>query len=316
MKFKHKQNTLIIAVLVAILAGACIGIVYHNKAQARPDARLSQAVELIQQGKFDDAREYTNTSSYFSALDLIGEDGTNTQREKIANAMYKDLQVSPNKVIYNKKGTKAIVTTKVSNYDVYSAALQVTIPASEAQKNSESENRKLLVEKATKSIGKFKSNKKNKKKSQTVRFTMVREDGKWVVDGNDSENQLSLLSFIGVRVEDIEKDQPKQSKPKKKATMKKRNDKKNTKENDKSAQSKNKKDDTKKEIKKSSKKNPKISDKKSNQKSSKNDSITKNKKANTKSDEKNSKSDSKDNEAKNVKQTGRSIKTETKNSDN
>ena len=328
---QKSKNSVILIALVAILIGVCIGIIGHNKAQAKPDARLTQATELIKQGNFDEARNYTNTSSYFSALDLIGEDGTNTQRQKVANAMYKDLTVSPTKATYNKKGTKVMVTAKVSNYDVYSAALQVSIPASEAQKNSTSENRKLLVGKATKSINKFKKNKKNKKKSQTVRFTMVKEDGKWVVDGNDSENQLSLLSFIGVQVEDIEKDQTKQE-------TKKTNEKKNTKTSDKTTQSKKeeksskktstsstkekKKSTTKKEnTKTSSKKNTKTSDQKStdkkkstasskNQKSSKKDSSTKNKKSNTQSKEKKSKSDSKDNDqVKEVKQTGRNVKT-------
>lgn len=282
---QKSKNSVILIALVAILIGVCIGIIGHNKAQAKPDARLTQATELIKQGNFDEARNYTNTSSYFSALDLIGEDGTNTQRQKVANAMYKDLTVSPTKVTYNKKGTKVMVTAKVSNYDVYSAALQVSIPASEAQKNSTSENRKLLVGKATKSINKFKKNKKNKKKSQTVRFTMVKEDGKWVIDGNDSENQLSLLSFIGVQVEDIEKDQTKQE-------TKKTNEKKNTKTSDETTQSKkNKKEDAKKSDSKASSKktsNVKSTDKKdskSNVKNSTKNSTKKNSKDTSKKEE-------------------------------
>lgn len=282
---QKSKNSVILIALVAILIGVCIGIVGHNKAQAKPDARLTQATELIKQGNFDEARNYTNTSSYFSALDLIGEDGTNTQRQKVANAMYKDLTVLPTKVTYNKKGTKVMVTAKVSNYDVYSAALQVNIPASEAQKNSASENRKILVEKATKTIDKFKKNKKNKKEKQTVRFTMVKEDGKWVIDGNDSENQLSLLSFIGVQVEDIEKDQTKQE-------TKKTNEKKNTKTSDETTQSKkNKKEDAKKSDSKASSKktsNVKSTDKKdskSNVKNSTKNSTKKNSKDTSKKEE-------------------------------
>lgn len=200
-KATTKYKKIIGGVIGVVLAASCVigGISYNNYQQSLPDARLKQAIEYVKEGDFDDAASYASKSGYWSMADLLGSDATDAQRAKIADLMYGDLDFTVKKVSVNKDETSAVVTVKVKNYNVYSAALGVQITSDEMAGKTAAQSRALLVKKANKQIKTYK--KKNKKITNTVHFNMIKKNDKWVVDTSDTENKMSMLSLLGIQVD-------------------------------------------------------------------------------------------------------------------
>ena len=200
-KLNDKKKKIIGGVAAVIVAASCIvgGVSYDNYQKAQPDARLNQAITYIKEGDFDDVSSYASKSGYWQMADLLGSDATDAQRAKIAKLMYGDLDFTIKKVSVNKANTSAVVTAKVKNYNVYSAALGVQITTEEMEGKTAAESRALLVKKANKQINAYK--KKNKKSENTVHFNMIKKNGNWVIDTSDSENKMSLLSLLGIQVD-------------------------------------------------------------------------------------------------------------------
>lgn len=203
-KQNSKRNKIIKGVVGVVLAASCIigGVGYNNYQKAKPDSRLNQAVALVREGDFDEVSSYASKSGYWSMTDLLGSDATDAQRAKIAKLMYGDLDFDIKKVSVNEAGTEAVITAKVKNYNVYSAALGVQITTEEMAGKTAAESRALLVKKADKEIKAYK--KKNKKITNTVHFNMIKKNDKWVVDTSDNENKMSLLSLLGIQVDTYE----------------------------------------------------------------------------------------------------------------
>lgn len=200
-KLDDKKKKIIGGVAAVVVAASCIigGVSYNNYQKAQPDARLNQAITYIKEGDFDDVSSYASKSGYWQMTDLLGSDATDAQRAKIAKLMYGDLDFTIKKVSVNKSNTSAVITAKVKNYNVYSAALGVQITTEEMEGKTAAESRALLVKKANKQINAYK--KKNKKSENTVHFNMIKKNGNWVIDTSDSENKMSLLSLLGIQVD-------------------------------------------------------------------------------------------------------------------
>lgn len=222
--FKKGGKKMAYTIVGVIAAAGCLigAICYTNVQKAKPEARLEQAVNLVKDGNFDGAAEYASKDGYFSMTDMLGKDATETQRKKIADLMYDDLDFKISKVSVNKKGTEAIVTAKVKNYNVYAAALDVQISPKEMEGKTAAETRTLLVKKAEKSMTKYKNDKKNKKIENTVHFNMIKKDGKWVVDVSDAENRMSILSLLGIQVDTFQSGAGPTKTPNKKQQTKKK----------------------------------------------------------------------------------------------
>lgn len=200
-KLDDKKKKIIGGVAAVVVAASCIigGVSYNNYQKAQPDARLNQAITYIKEGDFDDVSSYASKSGYWQMTDLLGSDATDAQRAKIAKLMYGDLDFTIKKISVNKSNTSAVITAKVKNYNVYSAALGVQITTEEMEGKTAAESRALLVKKANKQINAYK--KKNKKSENTVHFNMIKKNGDWVIDTSDSENKMSLLSLLGIQVD-------------------------------------------------------------------------------------------------------------------
>lgn len=236
-KQNSKRNKIIKGVVGVALAASCIigGVGYNNYQKAKPDSRLNQAVALVQEGDFDEAASYASKSGYWSMTDLLGSDATDAQRAKIAKLMYGDLDFDIKKVSVNEAGTEAVITAKVKNYNVYSAALGVQITTEEMAGKTAAESRALLVKKADKEIKAYK--KKNKKIANTVHFNMIKKNDKWVVDTSDNENKMSLLSLLGIQVDTYETSSSTDTNSEKKTTSKKDSKKKTSSKKDEAATS-------------------------------------------------------------------------------
>lgn len=236
-KQNSKRNKIIKGVVGVALVASCIigGVGYNNYQKAKPDSRLNQAVVLVQEGDFDEAASYASKSGYWSMTDLLGSDATDTQRAKIAKLMYGDLDFDIKKVSVNEAGTEAVITAKVKNYNVYSAALGVQITTEEMAGKTAAESRALLVKKADKEIKAYK--KKNKKIANTVHFNMIKKNDKWVVDTSDNENKMSLLSLLGIQVDTYETSASTDTNSEKKTTSKKDSKKKTSSKKDEAATS-------------------------------------------------------------------------------
>ena len=184
-----------------VLSG--VGINHFQKLKQEPKGRMETVVSLIKNGEFKQLNNYTNDKKYFATLNIIGDDASDKQKRELAKLLYENVSSQVTDVVINKAESKAVVTVKVSNYNVYIPSLDVEISEKEMKGKSQKQKYDLLIAKAKTAIAR--SIEKQKEKPQnTLAFLLTKnKNGDWIIDAKDQQNQLNLLGFLGVPINNI-----------------------------------------------------------------------------------------------------------------
>ena len=196
---KKKGRLVRLCIALVIIAGAAGGFWYTEQQNALPENRMEQTVAMLKAGNLDGAEAYASTDDYFRLADMTGPEATDAQKQQMAEILFRDLEMELGKPRIDKAGKKAVFHATVKNYAVYPAAMNMELDSGELEGKTEQQAMDILLKKSQKSANKLR--KKGEKVSSRVVITMVRRDGKWVIDGSDPDNQLALLACMGIQTD-------------------------------------------------------------------------------------------------------------------